>query len=320
MKPRISILMPAYNAGAFIADAIRSVQAQRFTDWELVVVNDGSTDDTADTVLSFRDERIRLINAPHGGISRALNAGLCYTESNLVARFDADDRCKPHRLQVQYDFMLHHPDIVISGGGADYMDAQGRFVFPFTPQAHTPEELRALPIDQCPFIHSTVIFRKDVILQCGGYSERAHTFEDQLLWRAVLQRGKGQNLHEALIDVRLSPQSVTMDERWRPRRFHEIRTRALQTGWISAAESEELLDLIRSSNAERGEGAYHILLGKKFLWDNHQPRLARANLAIALRHRPSDPRTYALWLASFLPGPTVKRIYQLSRKRKGGPS
>ena len=318
MNPRLSILMPAYNAGAFIGDAIRSVLEQNFSDWELVIVNDGSTDDTMDVAGSFDDRRIRLINAPHGGVSRALNAGLSYTRSNLVARFDADDRCKPGRLKLQYEFMRDHPEIVISGGGADYVDARGAFVFHYQPPAATSDEIRKLPVHQCPFIHSTVIYRKDMILRSGGYSERAHSFEDRMLWRSVLQRGNGWNLPSALIDVRLSPQSLTIDERWRPKRFHELRDKALTTGRISQLEAEELLRLVRQSNADSSEGAYHVLLGKKYLWDNHQPRRARENLALALRHRPADPRTYALWLASFLPGAAVKRLYQLARKGKGG--
>src|SRR5436190_24284433 len=102
--PRISVLMPAFNAGKYIGEAISSVLKQTFTDFELLVINDGSTDDTEKVICSFTDQRIKLINQTNKGIAAALNKGLAEAKAPLIARFDADDICLPQRLAVQHDF------------------------------------------------------------------------------------------------------------------------------------------------------------------------------------------------------------------------
>src|ERR1700761_7286076 len=97
-KPQITVLMPAYNAGKYIAEAIASVLGQTFGDFELLIVNDGSTDDTLDIINSFDDKRIRVISQPNQGVAAALNTGLKHAKAEYIARFDADDICLPQRL------------------------------------------------------------------------------------------------------------------------------------------------------------------------------------------------------------------------------
>ena len=98
--------MPAYNVSSYIGEAISSVLAQNFTDYELLIIDDGSTDDTTEIVQLFTDRRIRLIRQPHAGIAAALNLGLKEARAGLVARFDADDICLPGRLTSQYQFLI----------------------------------------------------------------------------------------------------------------------------------------------------------------------------------------------------------------------
>src|SRR5437588_543315 len=101
MHPKITILMPARNAGKYIAEAIRSVLGQTYTNFELLIVDDGSTDDTLMEVRQFSDHRIRLLCKDKEGISAALNAGLQVARGVYIARFDADDICLPRRLERQ---------------------------------------------------------------------------------------------------------------------------------------------------------------------------------------------------------------------------
>ena len=101
-EPKVTVLMPAYNAERYIADAIRSVLEQTFTDFELLIVNDGSTDDTAKVIASFKDPRVMLLSQQNKGVSAALNLGLSHARAPYVARFDADDICYPDRLKIQY--------------------------------------------------------------------------------------------------------------------------------------------------------------------------------------------------------------------------
>ena len=109
----ITVLMPAYNAAQYIAEAIQSVLEQTFTNFELLIVNDGSTDHTSNVLASFTDPRIRVINQVNGGVSVALNAGLREARGTYIARFDADDVCYPYRLEQQYLFVLLGSSLVL---------------------------------------------------------------------------------------------------------------------------------------------------------------------------------------------------------------
>src|SRR5215204_3364964 len=127
--PAISVIMSAYNAGRYIGEAIDSVLKQTFTDFELIIINDGSTDDTESVVRSFGDPRIVLVGQSNEGIAAALNTGLVRARADLVARFDADDVCYPHRLEQQYHFLRAHPEYAIVGTAADYVDKGGDYIF-----------------------------------------------------------------------------------------------------------------------------------------------------------------------------------------------
>ncbi|RYY91758.1 MAG: glycosyltransferase, partial [Chitinophagaceae bacterium] len=205
--PEITVLMPAYNAADYIADAIRSVLAQTFPHFELLIVDDGSTDNTAAIAAAFNDPRIRLLRQPNGGVAAALNRGLAEAQAPLVARFDADDLCHQQRLERQRALLQQDQRLVIAGSAVEYVDADKRPVFSWQPPAYTHNELlRVLP-HSCPFIHSSVIFRREAVLAAGGYPEGAHTFEDHLLWTRLLPAGKGLNSPEPLVQVRLNVSS-----------------------------------------------------------------------------------------------------------------
>ena len=310
-EPAITVLMPAYNTGKYIDTAIRSVLAQHFSNFELLIINDGSTDDTEQVIRSFSDPRIRLINQQNQGIAAALNLGLLNANAALVARFDADDICLPTRLQEQFDFMQAHPQHIIVGSDALYIDRDGEYVFAHRMAAHTHEEITALPALQCPFIHSAVLYRKAPIMEAGGYNTHALAFEDHLLWSIILKQGKAANISNPLLQVRLNPESVSIDEKWRTRRFREIKSKALQTGLITAEEGEELHSILQRQNNYRiKEGAYYSLLGKKYLWDNHQPEKARASLIKAIRIHPARLDSYAIWLLSIFPAGFIQWVYQ----------
>jgi glycosyltransferase involved in cell wall biosynthesis len=305
--------MPAYNAAAYIDRAIQSVLAQTFTRFELLVIDDGSTDSTAEKVKAFIDPRIRLIETKHSGIAGALNAGLHASLADLIARFDADDICYPQRLHSQYTFMEENPGHVICGTEADYLDAEGNYVFHYAPPAHEDEGIRKVNERFCPFIHSSVMFRKASVMECGGYNELAKTFEDHFLWSALIKKGKAANLRQTLIQVRLNPSSITIDERWRPQRFIRIREQALENQHITKEEAGELEQIIEDQKKNgAGTGAYHSLVAKKYLWDNYQPEKARAHLANAVSSDPFRISNHLLRLLSYLPAPVIRRLYKLS--------
>ena len=313
-KPTITVLMPVYNAEKYISDAIASVLAQSFADFELLIINDGSTDETENIIRSFTDQRIVLINQANQGVAAALNNGLQIAKAEYIARFDADDICMAQRLQTQYDFLFAHPEYTIVGSDVDYLDMNDEFIFSYSALMYSNEQIQQQQFIICPFIHSSVLFRKGAVIKAGGYNIHAHTFEDHLLWPKILSQGKGCNLPEKLLQVRLNPGSITIDERWRSKRFHQIKNQAIQKGDISEKDGDELMDILKKQDTKKiKEGSYYALLSKKYLWNNHQPEKARVNIKKTLFLRPTDLSSYGLWILSFMSGSFIQKIYTWRR-------
>lgn len=315
-KPLITVLMPAYNAEKYIAEAIDSVLDQTFGNFELLIINDGSLDSTPKIIESYNDPRIRLINQANQGIAAALNMGLLNARAELIARFDADDICMPDRLKTQYDFLLENPGYIIVGTDAHYITMDGEYVFSHSMPAHTNQQIQELTVSKCPFIHSSVLFYKDPILKAGGYDTHAYAFQDHLLWSKVIKEGKAVNIAKPLLKVRLNPESISIDEKWRTKRYHEIKSGSIRRGNMTEQEGRELLSILKKQNNPRiKEGSYYSLLGKKYLWDNHQPEKARINLKKAIRIHPGRLDSYAIMALSFFPKEFINWIYKRKLNR-----
>jgi hypothetical protein len=161
------------------------------------------------------------------------------------------------------------------------------------------------------------MYRKEAIIRAGGYSPLAHNFEDYLLWVNLASAGKGCNLDEALIRVRINPASATIDERWRGRRFIRLKRQIIRRGSITEKESAELLAIIKKQETKKiKEGAYHALCGKKFLRENYRPAKARWHVTRAIHAHPLRLDNYAILAASFLPPALIKWL----RRMGGGKS
>lgn len=312
-NPAITVLMPAYNAGNYIHEAIASVLAQSFTDFELLIVNDGSTDQTIDVINSFDDERIVIVNQENLGVAAALNKGLEHARAGYIARFDADDVCYPERLQIQYDFMQRHPEYQVVGSAADYMDVEGHHLFTQEPAAFSSSQVQQLKYTICPFIHSTVLYKREIVIDNGGYNEWAYTFEDHFLWLQILKEQKACNLPEALIKVRLNPESVTIDEKWRPRKFLDIKYAALKKHCITQRDSDRLHAIGREQYSHRVKhGSYYALCGKKFLLNNYQPKKARRHMAKAISIHPLRLDNYLLYTLSYMPERLITLLHKIT--------
>jgi glycosyltransferase involved in cell wall biosynthesis len=315
-KIKITVLMPAYNASNYIGEAIESVLKQTFSEFELLIIDDGSTDNTANIVLSFSDSRIVFIQQPNAGIANALNNGLHHARAEYIARFDADDICYENRLEVQYDFAQKNPEYIVVGSEVDYVDVRGNFVFSYQPRGYTDEQIKKLSYSVCPFIHSSVLFRKSIVLQVGGYNPHAHSFEDHFLWLQIIKKGKFYNLSQSLIKVRLNPESLTVDEKWRLKEFINIKYAALKELYIDQEKGERLLEILKhQDNKKIKTGSYYALLAKKFLWNNYQPALARQNIKKAIMLNFFHANNYSVLMMSYLPRNIVSKIYALIKKR-----
>jgi glycosyltransferase involved in cell wall biosynthesis len=308
----ITVLMPVYNGEAYLHEAIESILNQTYPSFEFLIVDDGSSDASAQIIKSYTDTRIRLIQQDNCGVSGALNTGLKAALGKYIVRFDADDIALPHRIEIQLQFMLDNPDYVLVGSDVDYLTDSGTYIFSYSNTGHSDSEIRNRIYQKNPFIHSAIIARRDVILACGGYDELAHTFEDHLLWINILAHGKVCNLKTVLVQVRLNAQSVTSDERLRGVTFLKIRQAILNRGGpVTKKEGDALMHILKSQNSkiEKAIG-YHIIVAKKFLWNTPNPKAVRLHCSTIIKLKPVMPLAYLLWALSFLPSSWILKLYK----------
>ncbi|HTS43351.1 MAG TPA: glycosyltransferase [Puia sp.] len=312
---KISVLMPAYNTEAYIGEAIQSVLKQTFEHFELIIINDGSTDNTENIIRSIQDPRIVLINQSNQGVSQALNTGLMHARGEYIARFDADDICYPERLQIQYDYIRKNPEYILLGSDADYVDKNGEYLYYYGTIGHTHEEICSKINTYCPFIHASVLYKKDIVMKLGGYNPKAHTFEDYLLWTELIKMGKVYNFNIPLIAVRLNPESVTVDEKLRGKRFNKLKKEMIfGSKGITEEQERELINILKNQNfGDFKHHSYHVLVAKKYLWNNHDPAKARQNILKAIGFRPFHFATYGMLFLSFLPEPVISLFYKIHK-------
>lgn len=216
-SPRISIIMPTYNGALYIARAIESVISQTYQDWELLIINDGSTDTTDKVVSSFlNDVRIRYIkNEKNLGIQKTLNRGIVQSRGEYIARIDDDDQwIDIHKLESQLFFLNDNPDYCLVGTGVIIADTSGKEISRYVPPI-TDTIIRRKIMGRNCFAHSSVFFRKESVLDRKGYSE-SQSFrhvEDYELWLHVGILGKFANLPSYSVTLTVHTESVTAKNR-----------------------------------------------------------------------------------------------------------
>lgn len=206
----VSVVLPAYNAELYLKEAIDSVLAQTFTDFELLLLNDGSTDKTEEIILSYNDSRIVYVrNEENLGLIGTLNKGMALAKGKYIARMDADDICFPDRFIKQFEFLEKNQDYVVCGTSAYrfYEDISDRKAF--NPPL-TDENIRVRLFFNSGFIHPSVMFRTDVVRDHYlGFSDDYKYAEDYFFWMDLLKYGKGFNLKEKLLYYRVLATSQT---------------------------------------------------------------------------------------------------------------
>jgi glycosyltransferase involved in cell wall biosynthesis len=201
--PIISIIMAAYNEERFIGRSIESLQSQTFVSWELIVIDDGSIDNTTNIVryYALKDKRIRLIeNKINQGLPASLNIGIREAGAELIARADADDINLPQRLEKQYLFMCENPNVDVLGTGAWLLDKNNqRISVACLPLTH--HELKQLPFLKTHFFHPSVIARRRFFEGIGFYDSRYLRAQDKELWLRGIEAGNiYANLPDPLIE------------------------------------------------------------------------------------------------------------------------
>lgn len=208
--PDVTVLMAVYNGAAYLRPAIDSVLAQTYRDFQFVIVNDGSTDQTEAICRSYTDRRLRVITLlSNRGLSAALNAGLAATRTEFVARLDADDVAEPTRLARQREVMRGRPELALVGGQAAAITPGGVE----TGTVRRPIESASIlwwSVFDNPFVHPTVMCRTAVVRdEFGGYRAEFDPFaQDYDLWCRVMERHAVGNLPDRLIRYRAHEASI----------------------------------------------------------------------------------------------------------------
>jgi glycosyltransferase involved in cell wall biosynthesis len=229
--PAISVLLPVYNAAATLSAALDSLAGQTTADWEVVAMDDGSTDGS-DAILGAyarREPRIRVIRAPHRGLVAALNTGLAAARGRLIARMDADDVCMPERLARQRGHLVSRPDLglvasrVRFGGNPLRGGGYARYV-EWTNQHLAHEEISLARFVESPLAHPSVMFRREVAERCGGYAPGDFP-EDYELWLRWLEAGvRMEKLTEPLLIWNDSPTRLSRrDPRYAEDAFYRVK-------------------------------------------------------------------------------------------------
>ena len=204
-KPIVSVLLPVFNAAAYVEESVRSILAQTLCDFELIVIDDGSTDESGTILerLTAEDSRIRLIRRANTGIVGALNEALSLAQADLVARMDADDIAWPQRLQKQVNYLDAHPDCVALGSAILVIDPQGDPIKEPS-QAITHDEIDAqlLAGYGWALVHPTAMMRRQAVLSIGGYRTQYNKVEDLDLFLRLAEHGRLANLPEVLLSFR----------------------------------------------------------------------------------------------------------------------
>lgn len=214
--PQVSVLMPCFNAADTLEETLQTIAGQTSQDYEVVAIDDGSSDATPDILASWadRDKRFHWLRLPHSGIIPALNAGLAECRAEFVARMDADDRMHPARLEKQAAFFGSNPDValvssLVSGFPAGELAEGFRIYIEWLNSLTAHAEICREIYIESPFCHPSVMFRKQAVVALGGYQERGWP-EDYDLWLRMHQAGyRFAKVPEALLEWREHPNRLT---------------------------------------------------------------------------------------------------------------
>jgi glycosyltransferase involved in cell wall biosynthesis len=208
-RPRVTVLLPVHNGARFLRASIDSVFEQTFRDFELLVIEDASTDETPSILASYGDERLRVLrNEGNLGLTPTLNRGLREARGEYIARQDADDLCDPRRLAVQVGYLDAHPPIALLGSGYRRIDEAGREIgIRKVPTDALSIRWRLLFLNAFP--HNSIMLRSSILAEVGTYDESFPYGEDYELWSRIARTHEVAAINEPLVSCRRVRSSLT---------------------------------------------------------------------------------------------------------------
>lgn len=267
--PKISVVMPAYNAEKHIAEAIESILNQTFTDFELLIIDDASTDKTFEIAKDYadKDSRIKIIrNTENLNIGGSLNKGISEAKAEIIARMDADDISLPDRFQKQYDLLQSDPKIAVVGG--DIIVLEEDWSTHIRKYESDSDKMKKLLVRYMPFAHPATMYRKQPVVEAGMYDPKKSPSEDMNLWIRLGAKYKFGSVPSPIFKYRMYSTSSS-NKKLRKVELNTIKMRIeavtkynykfdfmdilfnilqLATMWISAKHRIKLFNFLRHKN------------------------------------------------------------------------
>jgi glycosyltransferase involved in cell wall biosynthesis len=211
-KPKVSVVMSVFNGERYLREAVSSILDQSFSDFEFIIINDGSTDTSGTMLDSYRstDDRVVVYHQQNRGLTSSLNRGCTGANGKYIARMDADDIAVQDRLQRQVDFMENHPEVGVLGGAIEWINAAGKSLLRCRHPASDQAIKSALVRGDCPLSHPTVIMRKEAFSSVAGYRTAMVDAEDYDLWLRISDRYQLANLDAVVLKYRVHPNQVSV--------------------------------------------------------------------------------------------------------------
>lgn len=202
----VTVIMPVYNSELYIRGAIESILSQTYRDYEFLIIDDASTDQTISIIKSYKDLRIHLIEKPQNtGYTRSLNLGLKKAKGKYIARMDSDDISLPERFERQISFFEANPDHILCGTSYSVMDQDKKIILP-----ETNEKIRLNLLNSNCIAHPSVMLKREILDKYSlQYNPKMEPTEDYDLWVRLLPKGKFHNLQEVLLNYRMHNSSVS---------------------------------------------------------------------------------------------------------------
>ncbi|NEQ65641.1 MAG: glycosyltransferase [Symploca sp. SIO2D2] len=244
--PTISVIIPAYNAESTIKETINSILNQTFTDFELIIINDGSQDSTLEVVSSISDSRIRVFSYSNAGVSAARNRGIAEAKGEYFSFIDADDLWTPDKLEAQLAALQANPQAAVAYSWTDWVDESGQFLRPGSRAKSNGNVLSELLFRDFIASGSNPLIRKEALTQVGGFDESLTPAADWEMWLRLAGKYEFVNVPSAQILYRVSPNSMSANI------------------WRMETESLEIIDRAFAQGAESSQNLKKQVLGERY--------------------------------------------------------
>lgn len=317
----VSVVMPVFNGESYVREAIQSVLNQTYTNFEFIIMNDGSTDTSEIIIRSFKDERIKLINNPVNlGLVKTLNLAISHCKGEFIARFDSDDICTQNRLEKQLKQFSKSSTLDVVGSTANIIDSCGEYKGLFkVPEEHTDIHLGMLFNNQV--IHPTVMIRRKSILKYmpNVYDDKDQHVEDYGLWVKMLSNHQFYNIQEPLIKYRVhdtkistiySKSQIENSRKIKSRisKFYSVNPDVTETHRLYSSDSPlGLQDANEKIFTRLNDDFYRSMFVSQIFWEAALKERIKGRRSLSIYYR-SAFRKKAIWYFLLLFSPLIVRL------------